>query len=1168
MLRQIWQWLKALFRRLLGTANQQDSIRGQASSRSGRIDGGREVATPQPLADSDYEYLFRQLLEGVSHGWQQDRVVQWFDAMKQRVPKSEWLAWLRRFGDRVLESPSPNNELAGRLVQVGEMIISVPSTREIGETAYTIGMQLLNRNPGEPVWEYGGPDASPQFLPDQGGSENTQQPEMETITLEELFARLQQDENLRLLIAQQLGIETTDPQEIIQAVITQFTPTDVNSPDVNPIDVNTTEENYTDTNFSDVNPTEVNFHDDSNLRGGIAETAEKKKIITEVPDELQRDLWLDETLTLAPDLNTPESVEWEELHFDESGNIVTGTPAQEAPTIPVDNAKLYQSETLFNQGLEQAMSQDLSGAIASWDKALEFKPDFYEVWYNRGVLLYQSGRFEEALASYDNALVFNPDYYEAWHNRGLVLTQLGQGKKALFSFDKALEFQPNLYEAWSNRGVAIYQLGKFEAAIASYDQALELKSDYHEAWSNRGNALTQLGRFEEALVSCDQALEFKSDYQSAWNNRGNALRNLERFEEAIASYDKALEFKPDYYEAWINRGLAAGLSVTHNLLLASLSSIAKQNPELNQRGYQGQLVSYEEGLKYCHQETHPEGWGRLHHVIGQAHYFQGRKGLQAKTYWYKAINSYENSLKTLTEQDYPEAHLEVLQDYIKVLFELGQTAEAEELRRRGTDLLGHLLKETNRSDFSKQQLALQFVSFQQLTVDKAVKSEQLVEALEIAELGKNACLTWLLAGWSEEISSPNYAEIQKLLNPTTAIIYWHLSPAALTTFILKPNASEPILISTPTQNSLQHLHQFEDWAKDWKEQYIDYRNNTKDQHSKTNHSWRLEMPVRLESLKNILNISAIEQQVKGITQLILIPHRELHLFPLHALFNLASPDISPFMAETESSWENDKANFTITYLPSAQIGINVQQREQNPNNRLLSVENPTSEGLTSLEFAKIESTIISKLFDNCTRIHSENATNTQIAEELAADYSIFHFAGHGSYNFTNPKQSALVLAANEKLTVAEIYQKELAKYNLVSLSVCETYLTGNQTITSEYVGLISSFVSRGVGNVIGTLWTVESQATALLMIDFYKRRKQNKSEAKALAEAIHWLKELTVQQLKETYESLIQQLLPDELQINVFLETEVYRLGKMKADQKLYEHPYYWAAFTHTGKHS
>ncbi len=218
MLRQIWQWLKNLFGRLFGGGSQSAISRHSSQS---SYPGGDSPA--KPLDDSDLEYLFRQLLEGLAHGWQQERVVRWFESMKPRVPYSEWVEWLRRFGERVVASPAPNNELAARLVQLGEQTLSVPSLQPIGEVAYSIGMQLLDRNPGEPIWEFDGPDALPQPLPDQGEEQVSQgTEEAETITLDELFGRMQQDPNLVQLLAQQVGIETTDPQVIINAIINQF----------------------------------------------------------------------------------------------------------------------------------------------------------------------------------------------------------------------------------------------------------------------------------------------------------------------------------------------------------------------------------------------------------------------------------------------------------------------------------------------------------------------------------------------------------------------------------------------------------------------------------------------------------------------------------------------------------------------------------------------------------------------------------------------------------------------------------------------------------------------------------------------------------------------------------------------------------------------------------
>jgi tetratricopeptide (TPR) repeat protein len=102
------------------------------------------------------------------------------------------------------------------------------------------------------------------------------------------------------------------------------------------------------------------------------------------------------------------------------------------------------------------------------------------------------------------------------------------------------------------------------------------------------------------------------------------LDELGRYEEAIASYDRALAIKPDYHKVWMNRGFSALRSSSYTSLFSPRSP-APKNPVLNQRDYKGALASFQEGLRYCHQNTHPEGWGLLHQVIGTAHYLQAWK---------------------------------------------------------------------------------------------------------------------------------------------------------------------------------------------------------------------------------------------------------------------------------------------------------------------------------------------------------------------------------------------------------------------------------------------------------------------------------------------------------------------------------------------------------------
>ncbi|MEG4504247.1 tetratricopeptide repeat protein, partial [Microcoleus sp. F6_B4] len=183
-----------------------------------------------------------------------------------------------------------------------------------------------------------------------------------------------------------------------------------------------------------------------------------------------------------------------------------------------------QAELFYEQGLLYGYAEEYTKAIASFDQALEIKPDYDEAWYYRGIALANLERWEEAIASYDKALEFKPDYHVTWNNRGKALGNLGRWEEAIASFDKALEIKPDYDEAWYYRGIALDDLGRLEEAIASYDKALEIKPNSSQAWYNRGNTLDDLGRGEEAIASYDKALEIKPDSYKASYNRGNALR--------------------------------------------------------------------------------------------------------------------------------------------------------------------------------------------------------------------------------------------------------------------------------------------------------------------------------------------------------------------------------------------------------------------------------------------------------------------------------------------------------------------------------------------------------------------------------------------------------------------------------------------------------------------
>jgi hypothetical protein len=259
MFKKIWQSFVRWFRKLFG-GGSQSSLQGRNSA-NGRI----SAAELPPLDDTDREYLFMQLLEGVAHGWQQPRAIGFFNKIRQRVRKSDWLEWLDRFGNNLIDAPVPNYELAGRMVQLGQL-----DCGEIGDLAGDYGAQLLNRQAEEfpdnllPIMEFDsvesaqvdadGVDTDTPFDLSYGRSTDRQfaevppellidndplpstpprsfahQPETadaisETreITLEEFSAMLHKDPGLVAELAEQFGIETTDPQIIITTVVAQM----------------------------------------------------------------------------------------------------------------------------------------------------------------------------------------------------------------------------------------------------------------------------------------------------------------------------------------------------------------------------------------------------------------------------------------------------------------------------------------------------------------------------------------------------------------------------------------------------------------------------------------------------------------------------------------------------------------------------------------------------------------------------------------------------------------------------------------------------------------------------------------------------------------------------------------------------------------------------------
>ena len=793
-------------------------------------------------------------------------------------------------------------------------------------------------------------------------------------------------------------------------------------------------------------------------------------------------------------------------------------------------------------------------AIASLDRALSIKSDYQLSLYNRGKALIALGRHEEGIASYERALSIKSDLYQVWYERGNALIELEKNEEAIASFECALSIKPDLYQAWSNRGSVLFDLGRFEEAIASYDRALSINPDFDYAWNGRGNALSNLGRFEEAIASYDHALSINPDFDYAWNGRGSALSNLGKNEEAISFYDRALSIKPDYYEAWRNRGIAAisSLKSESNIALFLPKGLAER--VMGTSGTERALVCCDAGIAYSDSQSdyHIKSRGNLHYFKGNIYYMSGKGTKDYYVRFTNSVESYETALNEWKKDQYKyqfgEEYLEILFSLIRVCIALGDTDIAETLCREGTDLYERLLEISNPK--RQEKLIRQFSGrFRDLTVSAYLLKGKLTEALEIAENDKNQCLAWLFSG--NEIPVLGYSEMQELLDSKTAIIFWHISDYALTTFLLLPNATAPLGFSAFPVNGEP---EFETWQRQWQ---TDHQTEVIEDSTANFPQWITGMTSRCDQLRELLNIDTIQIELDKypeINQLLLVPHRTLHLYPLHSIFD---------------------PKYLITHVPSIQIALELKQRQQpqsTTSRQLLAIANPKHQIKTTdptdeleitkkardLRFAKAEGKAICQAIANSQLLTGETATLERLSQELSDHPTqILHFSCHAKHDPEKPENSQLYLSQNDTLTFKQIPSLPLSTCQLAYLSACETGMTANKTIRNEYIGLSSAFLYAGVPVIVSTLWSVEDVASALLSIAFYDRYLHPTTGGDAplaLRQAQAWLREFDRQEYERIYADPQWQ---QRLSASQWAEVQT----SLNQSAKPYLSPYYWAGY-------
>jgi len=487
--------------------------------------------------------------------------------------------------------------------------------------------------------------------------------------------------------------------------------------------------------------------------------------------------------------------------------------------------------------------------------------------------------------------------------------------------------------------------------------------------------------------------------------------------------------------------------------------------------------------------------------------------------------------------------------------------------------------EDSSSQPTTQTRSLSPESFQQQKANLETTSQQLAQLLEqIKQREPEFSLT-------QKVEPIDITKFQQTLDTETAIVEWYIGNNsnsddswAGSAFIITRDSIKPVTYTTTEIAELET----------WKNNYLDeYRNKN------TNTTWQKTLSQKLETLSKILRLNEIIAHIPpNSKQLILVPHRYLHLFPLHAL---------QFTSETRFQ---EKTNFRgylldsfpagVKYAPSLQLLELVKNRITTRNSpppnqqQLFALQNPTED----LFNADMEVETIKTRFNPHQILLKKQATKTALNEnrENLSNANYLHFSCHGIFNFDYPLLSSLVLAdslepqtsppppesnqPHEKqryvtlrsgrkaipekcLTLREIFADlQLQQCSLVTLSACETGLTDSTTMTDEYIGLPSGFLYAGSMNVVSSLWAVDDFATAILMIKFYQELPDADSVALALNAAQNWMRGVSMEDLR-VWVGLLNLDEKSTQSVELWLACS--------SEEQPFRDPKYWAAFCATG---
>jgi len=224
----------------------------------------------------------------------------------------------------------------------------------------------------------------------------------------------------------------------------------------------------------------------------------------------------------------------------------------------------------MNEGVEQALRDELDTAEDTIQRALKLDPSVGEAWLNLGLLHLRQGRTKDAATAFRSGLEVSEGALAQEHRFRLAHIELGRARDPSLSYDQqqsttrkileelrtVVEARPLHASAWHDLAQCHEFLGQLSEADAAYRRAIEIDPTSSDPFVGLAMMYLDFGYANVAMAVLEVNARVNRYDAMAWLGLGQAHMRVDNYEQAIDALKKARAIDPDLVEVLYVLGMA------------------------------------------------------------------------------------------------------------------------------------------------------------------------------------------------------------------------------------------------------------------------------------------------------------------------------------------------------------------------------------------------------------------------------------------------------------------------------------------------------------------------------------------------------------------------------------------------------------------------------------